>query len=527
MTNTIDEIERADYILAIGTNTTETHPIIAKKVQRAVRYHNATLTVADPRVTEIARLAQTHIQHIPGTDLALLNAMANVIISEGLYNKEFVDTRTEGFEELKAIVEKYTAEKAEEITGIPADVIREVARGYAKAEKGTILYTMGITQHTVGTDNVLAIANLAMLTGHIGRESTGVNPLRGQNNVQGACDMGGLPNVYTGYQKVDDTAVQEKFEKAWNAELSPAPGLTLGEMFDAAIEGKMKGMYIIGENPVIADPDTHHVKAALEKLDFLVVQDLFMSDTAEFADVVLPAASFAEKEGTFSNTERRVQRVRKAVDTIGNSKTDAECIMLVSEAMGYPMNYNSMAEVMDEIASVTPSYGGISHARLEEKSLQWPCPSADHSGTPYLHKDKFARGLGKFHAVEHRPPAETPDEEYPFMLSTGRRLFHYHTGTMTRRAKALDEHYPEEYMEIHPKDAAVLEVSDGEKVRVSSRRGSIEIKVKYTERVLPGLVFASFHFRETAVNMLTNSARDTKAKIPELKVCAVKVEKLA
>ncbi len=523
MTNSINEITGADFILACGTNTADCHPVISYKVNQAVR-KGAQLVVVDPRVTDFAMTASEHLQLKPGTDIALFNGMMNVIISEGLWNREFVENRTEGFEQLKEAVAKYTPEYAAEITGVPADKIREVARAYAKAEKATILYTMGVTQHTCGTHNVFAVANLAMLCGQIGRESTGVNPLRGQNNVQGACDMGALPNVLTGYQSVTDPAVREKFGKAWNCTISEKPGLTVGEMMSAAAHGDIKAMFIMGENPVLSDADAGHVVEGLKKLDFLVVQDIFLTETAQYADVVLPAACFAEKDGTFTNTERRVQRVRKAVEPPGQALADWEIIFRLATAMGYPMSYASPSEIMDEIAGLTPSYGGISFARLEEKGIQWPCPTPDHPGTPFLHAEKFSRGLGKFNPVEHVPPDEAPDAEYPFILSTGRRLYHYHTGTMTRKGM-LGEFFPADYLEISCEDAERLGINDGDKVRVATRRGAMEIAAKVTYTVPKGVIFTSFHFAETPVNMLTNPKFDAIAKIPELKVCAARVEK--
>ncbi len=526
MTNSIGEIAEADFILAAGTNTFDAHPIIGIKIKKAVA-NGGTLAVIDPRLTDSAKLAQYHLQLKPGTDIALFNGLANVIIEEGLYNKQFVEERTEDFEAFKQTVAKYTPDYVSEITSVPADVIREVARGYAKAKNSTILYTMGITQHTCGTHNVFSTCNLAMLTGHIGKESSGVNPLRGQNNVQGACDMGALPVVFPAYQPVAVEANREKFAKFWNVEKMPdKPGLTVGEMIEAA--GKsVKAMYILGENPVLSDPDANQVMHELKSLDFLVVQDIFLTETAQLADVVLPAASFAEKDGTFSNTERRVQLVRKAIEPIGDSKPDWEIICLVATAMGYPMSYDSPESIMNEVAKVTPSYGGISFDRLELCGLQWPCPTPDHPGTKFLHANKFVRGLGKFNPVEHIPPNEQPDAEYPMVLSTGRRRYHYHTGTMTQRTGALEVFYPEEYLEISCEDAGKLGINDGDKVKVTSRRGQVEVTAQISERVTPGLVFTSFQYPDVPINRVTNAARDPISKIPEYKVCAVKVEKVS
>jgi formate dehydrogenase alpha subunit len=523
MTNSINEISGADYILIIGSNTTETHPIIGLQVKKALR-QGAKLTVIDPRSTELAQLANCHLSLKPGTDGALLNGLAHVIIKEDLWNQSFVTERTEGFANYQQSLEKYTPEFTEQITGIPTDIIRQVARGYAQANQASILYTMGITQHTSGTANVLAVANLALLCGHIGKKHTGVNPLRGQNNVQGACDMGALPDVLPGYQKVTSDTVRNKFTATWQIDSLPAkPGLTVGEIIDAAHQGLIKGMYIMGENPVLSDANANHVKAALENLDFLVVQDIFLSETAQLADVVLPAVSYAEKDGTFTNTERRVQLVRKAIEPLGDAKPDWQIICLLANAMGYPMKYSSPAAIMAEAAILTPSYGGIEHHRLENGGLQWPCPDPTHPGTAILHQGTFSRGLGKFNTVEYLPAAETPDSEYPLLLSTGRRLYHYHTGTMTLRT-ALQEHFAADYLEINPLDANKLGIKCGDWVKVSSRRGKIQLSVKITEIVPPGTVFTSFHFPAAPVNQLTNSASDTVSKIPELKVCAVKVE---
>jgi formate dehydrogenase alpha subunit len=524
MTNSFSEIEGADVLLVIGSNTTEAHPVVGSAMKRVVKFHGTRLIVIDPRRTEIARAANIHLSPLPGTDVAYLNGMMNVIISEGLEDKQFIEERTEGFEELKKAVEKYTPEYVEEISGIPADDLREAARLYANAEKGMLFYTMGVTQHTSGTDNVMSVANLAMLTGNVGKESTGVNPLRGQSNVQGACDMGALSNVYPGYQSVTDDIIREKFETAWRVDLSPKVGLTIVEMIHAAHEGKVKGIYVMGENPMMSDPDVNHVKEALENVDFLVVQDIFLSETAQLADVVLPAASFAEKSGSLTNSERRVQLWRKAIEPVGESRPDWEIICDIATRMGYEMKYDSPAQIMDEIARLTPIYGGMSHDRLEGDGLQWPCPDKEHPGTQFLHKGRFSRGLGKFHAIEFRPPFEMPDEEYPLLLTTGRMLYHFHTGTLSRRSAGLDELHPEGKVEISPEDAAKLGIEDGDLVEVTSRRGKVVAKALVTDKSPVGTVFMTFHFREAAANLLTVSALDPVAKIPEYKVCAVKVE---
>ncbi len=522
MTNSIDEIKDADCILVTGSNTTECHPIIGLKIKQAVK-NGAKLIVADPRRIELAELADVYLQFRSGTDVAWLNGIMNVIINENLLDEKFINERCEGFDEFKKVVLDDTPQKTEEITGIPADDLIKAARIYATSNKASIIYSMGITQHTSGTDNVFSIANLAMLTGNIGRESTGVNPLRGQNNVQGACDMGALPPVFTGYQKVVDTQARTKFEEAWGVKLPEAPGLTVVEMLNVAGK-KIKAMYIMGENPMVSDPDLTHVEESIKALDFLVVQDIFLTETAQLADVVLPTVSFAEKDGTFSNTERRVQLIRKAIKPIDESKPDWLIITELANKMGYKMEYTSPEAIMEEIARLTPSYGGISYERLEkERGLQWPCPDSSHPGTKFLHKDKFVSGKGKFQPVRYRQPAEEPDEEYPFRLTTGRILYHYHTGSMTRRSKGLDEICKEGYVEINPQDAASLGINDGDIVTVSSRRGSIKIKVKITDIVGQKVVFIPFHFAESAANVLTNAALDPIAKIPEFKVCAVNI----
>lgn len=528
MTNSINEFEEAQLFLVTGSDTTEQHPLIGSRIINAVKDKGAELIIVDPRKIELAKYATIHMRQDNGTDVAWINGMMNVIIREELYDRKYVEERTENFEELKEVVKEYTPEYVENITKIPADLLVRAARLYAESKKAMIVYSMGITQHTTGVDNVKSLANLAMLTGHVGFASAGVNPLRGQNNVQGACDVGALPNVFSGYQKVDDDAARGKFEKIWGVDaLDAKPGLTVTEIFKKAREGQVKGLYIIGENPVISDPDSNHVREALENLEFLAVNELFLSDTAQYADVILPAASFAEKDGTFTNTERRVARIRKAIEPVGEARADWEIICEIAARCGYKeMSYSHPSEIMDEIARLTPIYGGMSYERLEPFGLQWPCPSKDHPGTIYLHKGKFTKGKGSFMPCVHIAPDELPDKEYSFALSTGRVYWHWHTGTMTRRTSTLDREVPVAYIEMNPQDAERLKAQDGERVRVSSRRGEIEIPIKMTEKVKEGSVFIPFHFREAAANVLTNPAVDPVAKIPEYKICAVKIEKL-
>jgi formate dehydrogenase alpha subunit len=524
MTNSTPDIPLADCILVTGSNTVEQHPLIGSRVILA-KQRGAKLVVVDPRETPLSRMADIWLHQRPGTDVAWLNAMMHVILREGLEDSEFIASRTEGFEDLKAVLDRYTPEVAEEITGIPAADIEAAARMYASSDKAAILYSMGITQHTNGTDNVKSVANLAMMTGNMGRKGTGVNPLRGQNNVQGACDMGALFNVFPGYQKVADEASREKFDQAWGVSCSAVTGLTVVEMMNAAHGGELKGMLILGENPMLSDPDINHVREALQALDILVVIDIFLTETAALADVVLPAASWAERDGTFTATDRRVQRIRKAIEPLGDSRPDWQIICDIAGRLGAEgWEYDSPAQIMDEIAGLTPQYGGVNYGRLGEDGLQWPCPSADHPGTPILHVDKFARGLGLFSAVEHQEPNELPDDEYPMTLTTGRMMFHYHTGTQTRRSRALDKEVPTGSVELNPDDAERLGVRDGQMVEVRSRRGKIHIQAEVTDKVQPGVVFIPFHFAECAANLLTNPALDPVAKIPELKVCAVAVE---
>lgn len=539
MTNSIRDIAQdSRCIFIIGSNTTEQHPVIGTKIRRAKRMGGAKLIVADPRRIDIAGYADLHLRHKPGTDLALLNGLMHVILREGWQDDDFIAQRTEGFDEFKAIVEKYTPEIASDITGVPAADIERAARMMAENRPGSLLYAMGITQHIVGVPNVMACANLQMLLGNMGVAGGGVNPLRGQNNVQGACDMGGLPNVYPGYQKVTDGAAQAKFEQAWGVPLSNRIGLTVTEMLKAAEEGRVKCLHIIGENPMTSDPDLNHVRYSLQKTEFIVSQDIFLTETGQYTDVILPAASFVEKDGTVTNTERRIQRVRRAIAPPGEAQSDAWIVselakrmMALGTASPSPdaphagWDYASVTDIMHEINQLTPIYAGVSYARLAAgDQLQWPVLSTDHPGTPILHVGAFSRGLGLFVGADHVPPAELPDDEYPLMLTTGRVLYHWHGGEMTRRAKGLGEVYPEALIEINPKDAARAGVGDDMLMKVSSRRGEIVAKAQVTDRVEPGLIFATFHFPDSAANFLTNPALDPTAKIPEFKVCAVRVE---
>jgi formate dehydrogenase alpha subunit len=526
MTNSIPEVAEAECLLVTGSNTIEQHPLIGTRVLEA-KEHGATLIVVDPRQTPLSGKADFLLRQKPGTDVAWLNGFINIIINQNLHDEEFIKERTEGFEELKKTVTEYTPQKVEQITGIPTELLTRAAIAYAKAGSAMILYSMGITQHATGTDNVKSIANLAMLTGNVGKAHSGVNPLRGQNNVQGACDMGALPNVYSGYQKVADPEVRQKLEKFWNAILPDKPGLTVVEMMNAAEQGKLRALYIMGENPMLSDPDINHVRTALNNLQLLVVQDIFLTETAQLAHAVLPGASFAEKEGTFTNTDRSILRVRKAIEPVGESHPDWRIICELAQRLnGKGFTYDSAEQILNEIARITPSYGGISFERLDQgEILAWPCPTADSPGTTFLHEGKFARGLGHFHSIKYKPTAEETDQQYPLILTTGRTMFHYHTGTMTRKTELLNYEVPTGYMEINPTDAEQLRITNGEEVNVNSRRGHIEINAKVTERVPKGTIFIPFHFAECAANMLTNPVLDPDAKIPVLKVCAVNVTK--
>ncbi|MFC1782924.1 formate dehydrogenase subunit alpha [Planctomycetota bacterium] len=529
MTNAINEIKDAGCIFAIGTNTTCAHPVIALRIKEAVK-NGARLIVANPKDIVLRSHAHIYLQHKPGTDVALMMGMARVIVDDRLQDNDFIEKRCENFEDFKKSLDAFDLKTVEKITGVPTAKIVEAARCYAGCKPSSILYAMGITQHTHGTDNVLATSNLALLTGNVGKASTGVNPLRGQNNVQGACDMAALPNVYPGYQKVADPAAREKFQKAWDCKLSDKPGLTHVEIFNAVEEGTIKALYLVGENPILSEADANHVAECIKKAEFMVVQDIFLTETAALADVVLPGVSFAEKDGTFTNTERRVQRVRKALEPVGEAKSDWEITCLIAQKMKKKgFGFSEPREIMEEIASLTPSYGGISYDRIEKTGLQWPCPTAEHAGTPSLHTEKCAtaNGKGKFMPLEYKPSAELPDDKYPFILTTDRSLFHFHTATMSRKVEGLEELNGEELLVINPKDADEQGIENGDTLQVVSRRGSVKVKACVSDVCPVGVVSMTFHFAETPTNVLTNAALDPVAKIPETKVCAVRIEKIA
>ena len=524
-TNSLAQMPDIDTLFLFGSNPTEAHPIVSIHLKKALR-RGARLIVADPRKTWMARRADVWLNLRPGSNIALLNGIVNVILKEGWENKEFIAKRTEGFEELRQKVQEYDLKRVEELTGVSKEDIKKAARLYSHAEKAMIVYGLGVTEHRTGTENAMAIANLALVCGHIGRPATGIMALRGQNNVQGASDLGPLPSTFPGYQSITNAEAREKFEKAWGVPMSPEIGLKSVEMLERACEGKFKGIFILGEDPAQTDPNVHEVRKALDSLEFLVVQDIFHTETTKHAHVILPGASFAEKDGTFTNGERRVQRVRKAVEPIAG-KAEWQVICEIAARMGYPMSYHHPSEIMDEIARLTPIYGGISYERLERESLQWPCPTKDHPGTTTLYTDLFSRpgGLAKFMALDHIGSGEVPDEEYPYVLITGRVREHYNNGSMTRRVKGIMELVPEELLEINAEDAKKLKIKNGQKVKVSSRRGRIKVKVKVTDRSQPGTVFLTFHFPEALTNLMTSEHKDPITGTPEYKSCAVKIEK--
>ncbi len=530
MTNTIaDATQKSDVIMLVGSNPEEAHPVLGMQIRQAVA-RGTRLIVVDPRDIGLTASADVHLKIKPGTNVALVNGMIHVIIEEGLSDGEFVKSRTEGFDEMVKAVQEYTPQHVAEICGIKSCEVVEAAKTYATAERASIMYCLGVTEHTTGTDGVMALSNLAMVCGNLGRAGCGVNPLRGQNNVQGACDMGAMPSDFTGYQRLADPAAVRKFEDAWGVKLRAKPGLRATECFQAMEEGDIRGLFLFGEDPMRTDADVTHVKHALECLDFLVVDDLFLTETAKMADVVLPGRSFAEKEGTFTNTERRVQRVRKAVQIKGDTKLDTDIFAAIMIRMGYPQKHLSAAQIMDEIASLTPNYGGISHERLDSdelagRGLQWPCLTPDHPGTPILHKSRFTRGVGKFSTLAFRPSAEQPDEFYPFIMMTGRVLSQYNARAMTDKTEGLSAMEDTSFIEVNASDAQRLGIADGDKVSVSSRRGTIASVARVSEKTNPGQVWMPFHFEDGNSNVLTHAALDPLVSVPELKVCAVSVHK--
>ena len=524
MTNPIADItEDVDMILLVGSNPEEAHPVIGAQIRQAIQ-RGTQVVVVDPRKINLVKDSALHLQVQAGTNVAFANGMMHVILKEGLADHHFIEERTEGFSDLEKMVADYTPEKVAEICHIHPEDLIQAARMYAKAEKAPIIYCLGVTEHSTGTEGVMSMSNLAMLVGKVGKPGCGVNPLRGQNNVQGACDMGCMPYDFPGYQKVNNPEVIDKFEKAWHVPLNRNTGLTSTKVLPAATAGNVKGLYIFGEDPIVTDPDTGHVRQALESLDFLVVQELFMTETAAYADVVLPGISYAEKDGTFTNTERRVQRVRKAVEPRGQAREDYEIFCEVMTRMGYPCAYESAKEIMKEISAVTPSFGGINYERLEKESLQWPCRSLTDPGTPIMHVGSFARGKGLFKAIPYKQAQELPDEEYPYLMSTGRMLYHYNTRAMTGRTEGINQIANHSYIEINAVDAQALGIQEGDKVEVHSRRGKIETYAAVGNRVFPQEVFMTFHFPDGNVNEITNAVFDDIATIPEYKVCAVAIK---
>jgi len=533
MSNTAAEVIHSDVFLVTGSNTAETHPIIALQMKAAVEKHGAKLIVVDPRRVEMVNWAALWLPEKPGTDVPLFSAMAHVIVKERLYNRDFIDRRTEGFDDFCKSIEPFTPEYAEAISGVERNLIVQAARMYATAKNAAIYWALGIPEHSHGTDNAMSLIHLALLTGHIGRQGTGLNPLRGQNNVQGASDSGAMPWHYPGYQRVDDEASGRKFEQAWNIEpggLNRRLGLTTTEIMSAIAPGGVRALHIMGENPMMSEPNLNHTRRMMEQLEFLSVQDLFINETGAYADVFLPVASWAEKEGTFTNTDRRVQRVRKALEPRGQARADWQIICDLAERIEKKLGrsrsafwaYQSPDEVLEEMGRIVPEYAGVKYRRIEKQGIQTPVWDDNHPGTPFLFPETFPRGRGKFYDLEYIPSVEMPDEEYPFILTTGRLLEHWHGGTLTRHSK-LDDLYPQARIEINPADGALLKIEDGQTVRVSSRRGTVVLRAWLTQRTTVGVVFIPMHFAEAAANLLTIDALDPLAKIPEYKACAVSV----
>lgn len=528
MTNDYDSIKSADVIMVIGSNTTETHPVIGAMIKERAA-EGAKLIVCDPRKIELHKYAAFSVRHTPGSDTALLNAMMQVIIEENLQADDFIRERTENYAALKEMTAACTPEWAQPICGIDAEVIREAARTYAKGPNSAIFFTMGITQHITGTDNVRSCCNLALLCGMLGRAGTGVNPLRGQNNVQGACDMGCLPATLPGYIKVGLPEAAEKVRTKWGVPM-PADGrtgLSVALMTEAAGRGELKGLYVIGENPAVTDADTNHATSALKKLEFLVVQDIFMTETAALADVVLPAACWPEKEGTCTNTCRGVQLLRKAAESPGSARDDWRIIADLAAVLGHDWRYGKAEDIFKDIAGFVPAYAGITYDRLARGALQWPCPDEKSQGTPILHTQKFARpnGRARFAPAEWKAPHEQRSEEYPFLATTGRNLYHYHSGSMSRRS-APGRHMKEMYVEINPADAEKMSVADGDMLRVTSRRGAVCAAARVTDMVMERMVFLPFHYPEAPANAITSSEIDAVSETPGFKISAVRVEKV-
>lgn len=533
MSNSIAEMKNLDVFIVTGSNTTETHPVISTFLREAIVKNGAQLIVIDPRKIELTNFAALHLQHRPGTDVAVYQAMAHVIVTEGLENRNFIDTRTENFRNYARSLTSFTPEWAESITGVKADLIRKAALMYAGARTAAVYWGMGISQSVHGTDNTLSLANIALLCGHIGKPGTGLNPLRGQNNVQGCSDSGGLPGIFPGYQSVTDAAIRRKFEDAWNVTgLNPNPGLTVLEMSDSIGPGGIEAYIIMGENPMMSEPDLTRAREHFSHLRTVLIIDIFLNESGEYGDVILPAASFAEKSGTFTNSDRRVQLIRPAIELPGSAWPDWQIIQELSRRVEKKLRlpesggfaFQSSSDIWDEIASLVPDFGGINHSRIEKESgVHWPCPGKGHPGTPYLFSDSFPRGKGLFSTLELKLDSEKTNEEYPYILSTGRVLYHWHGGTMTRRS-VLNEIYPHAVVEMNPLDAVDEGFVNGQTVTVSSRRGAVRVQIKITERSPHGVVFIPIHFAESPVNELTNDLRDPVAKIPDFKLSAVRIE---
>lgn len=537
MSNSMKDLaEESQAMFIIGSNTTEQHPVFGTMVRRAVRKRGVKVIVADPRKIDMVEFSVLHLQHKPGTDIALLNGLMNLIYENKWYDREFIENRTEGFDLFLETIKQYPLQKTTEITGISEEKLLQAAEIMGQTKPMAVIWAMGITQHIVGVRNVMTLANLQMLLGNMGIRGGGVNPLRGQNNVQGACDMGGLPNVYPAYQPVTNQEGRNKFETAWGVSLNNSIGMTVTEMIPGILENKTHALYILGEDPATSDPDSAHIRHCLEKVDFLVLQEIFPSETSQFADVLLPGVSFAEKDGSFTNTERRVQHFNQAIQPLGDARPDWQIIMEISNkllarkpidaAAPYgKWDYTGTDQILAEINALTPSYAGITSSRLKKgETLQWPCPNESHPGTPILHIGKFARGVGQFTPIDHIPPAEAPDADYPWVMTTGRVLYHWHGGQMTRRSKGLLAVYDTALIELNPEDASKLDITHGNKVKISSRRGQISAEALITNRVPPGMIFANFHFPQASANELTQAVLDPVAKIPEFKVTAVNVQ---